>query len=38
MVESRVPNLKNLNGLSKEKTEIKNRQAQAPETHEGASA
>jgi hypothetical protein len=28
----------NLNGLSKKKTEIKNCQAQAPQTHEGASA
>jgi hypothetical protein len=36
MVESQPS--QNPNGLSKEKTESKNCKAQAPQTHEGASA
>jgi hypothetical protein len=38
MVESRLSNLKNLNGLSQEKTQSENCQAQAPQAHEAKSA
>jgi hypothetical protein len=38
MLESWLANLEKLNGLSKEKAESENCEAQAPQTHEGASA
>jgi hypothetical protein len=38
VIESALSEPAKLNGLSKEKAESENRQAQAPQTHEGASA
>jgi hypothetical protein len=37
MVESRLANVENLNGLSQKKTQSENCQAQAPQAHEAKS-